>query len=447
MNKLPPKLPPLILGGRMVLTAGYITKLLREGVDVQKTDDAPRGAGKLVFRMKGGRAEWLFQFFYQSNRRQFMKLGNANGAGALSLAAAREALEPHRHVVLEGRNPKIEKEREEYERKLREREYSERGTVEQLFQEYVDDMKRRGKSSWEAVERALLTGRHAAVDELGADRKAVEVRPQDIKFLLRRVYERGTRSMATHLRAYLHGAFKYGITNELDYTRAGQDIVYGLQDNPVASVPVDKESKVVGERVLTKAEIKNVWNTMSEHSVSYPVHSAVKLILAMGGQRVGEVLQAKVSEFDLEKRVWNLPGKRTKNGRDHPLPLTDTAIEIIQAVCEGSESEYLFPKATNLNEPKPVTSVGRAVTRFCESSEADHWTPRDIRRTARTMLSDAGEPAYRIDIFLNHGTTVGVGEKHYDKAKRMKDKILTMQKWEFLLLKALGEGCGKVISI
>lgn len=430
-----------------MLTAGYVSRLLREGVDVQKADDAPRGSGKLVFRLKGGRAEWLFQFFYQSSKRQFMKLGNANGAGALSLAEARVALEPHRRILLDGKNPKIEKEREEYERKLREQEYAERGSVEQLFQEYVDDMKRRGKSSWEAVERALLTGRHAAVDELGADRKAVEIQSQEIKFLLRRVYERGAKSMATHLRAYLHGAFKYGITNELDYTRSAQDVVYGLQSNPVTSIPVDKESKAVGERVLSKDEIQAVWNTMSEHGVSYPIHSAVKLILAVGGQRVGEVLQAKVSEFDLEKRVWNLPGKRTKNGRDHPLPLTDTAISIIREVCEGNESEYLFPKATNLHEPKPVTSVGRAVTRFCESSEADHWTPRDIRRTARTMLSDAGEPAYRIDIFLNHGTTVGVGEKHYDKAKRMKDKKLTMQRWELLLVKVLDMKRGKVVSM
>jgi len=161
------------------------------------------------------------------------------------------------------------------------------------------------------------------------------------------------------------------------------------------------------------------------------------LILATGGQRVREVVEARIDEFDLEKLVWTIPGARTKNEREHSVPLTATAVDIINTTLHGNDSRFLFPNARDPERPMAFTAVGRAVTRFCERSGAEHWTPRDIRRTARTMLSDAEEPNYRLDVYLNHGTTVGVGEKHYDKSRRLADKSKTMEVWGNLLMKML----------
>jgi integrase len=60
--------------------------------------------------------------------------------------------------------------------------------------------------------------------------------------------------------------------------------------------------------------------------------------------RSGEALGARWSEFDLDQKVWTVPGKRMKGGRDHRVPLADRALEILEAKKHGSE-EYVFPGA------------------------------------------------------------------------------------------------------
>jgi integrase len=45
--------------------------------------------------------------------------------------------------------------------------------------------------------------------------------------------------------------------------------------------------------------------------------------------RTEEVVGAKWSEIDLKKRLWTVPGERMKSGREHRVPLSDRAVEIL----------------------------------------------------------------------------------------------------------------------
>jgi integrase len=58
--------------------------------------------------------------------------------------------------------------------------------------------------------------------------------------------------------------------------------------------------------------------------------------------RTGEVLGACHSEFDLANRLWTIPAARMKGGRQHIVPLSDRACEIVTAMlCFGGE--FVFP--------------------------------------------------------------------------------------------------------
>lgn len=60
------------------------------------------------------------------------------------------------------------------------------------------------------------------------------------------------------------------------------------------------------------------------------------------GARSGEVLGATWEEVDLEKAVWTIPAKRMKAGREHRVPLTQRALDILtetRKLC----SDWLFP--------------------------------------------------------------------------------------------------------
>lgn len=58
--------------------------------------------------------------------------------------------------------------------------------------------------------------------------------------------------------------------------------------------------------------------------------------------RSGEVRGAKWSEFDLEKAVWTIPGERMKAGKEHRVPLSESAIRLLKSQPHIVGSEFVF---------------------------------------------------------------------------------------------------------
>jgi len=63
----------------------------------------------------------------------------------------------------------------------------------------------------------------------------------------------------------------------------------------------------------------------------YPYGSMVQVLMLVG-QRPGEVRKSVRHEFDMSKQIWVLPGERTKNGREHHVPLSTMAVAILEGV-------------------------------------------------------------------------------------------------------------------
>ncbi|NTZ41784.1 integrase arm-type DNA-binding domain-containing protein [Altererythrobacter sp. SALINAS58] len=60
--------------------------------------------------------------------------------------------------------------------------------------------------------------------------------------------------------------------------------------------------------------------------------------------RSGEVIGAKWNEVDLDKAVWTVPAERMKAAKEHRVPLSPRAVEILESL-KPIESEWLFPGA------------------------------------------------------------------------------------------------------
>ena len=58
--------------------------------------------------------------------------------------------------------------------------------------------------------------------------------------------------------------------------------------------------------------------------------------------RSGEVLGAKWSEFDLEKRIWTIPATRMKAQKEHRVPLSDRAFEILKSIDVIETNDFVF---------------------------------------------------------------------------------------------------------
>lgn len=179
--------------------------------------------------------------------------------------------------------------------------------------------------------------------------------------------------------------------------------------------------KVIRERVLTAREIKLVW--MAWTWLGYPFGPLQKLLLVTG-QRRSEVAQMQWSELDIESSLWTIPGARTKNGREHEVPLSSLAMDIIEGLPrfgdddEGDDdSAFLF---TSTGGDKPVSGFSKSkkrtdelIIKVAEKADDDTlalvkdgglelWRLHDLRRTLRTELAKLGVSDTVGEKVLNH---------------------------------------------
>jgi integrase len=64
--------------------------------------------------------------------------------------------------------------------------------------------------------------------------------------------------------------------------------------------------------------------------------------LILTAARTGEIIGAKWPEIDLEKRVWTIPAARTKTRKEHRVPLSSRAMEILQKLPREDGNEFVF---------------------------------------------------------------------------------------------------------
>jgi integrase len=92
--------------------------------------------------------------------------------------------------------------------------------------------------------------------------------------------------------------------------------------------------------------------------------------LILTASRTGEVIGARWDEFDLEKKVWTVPGERMKAGKEHRVPLSDHAFAIIEGMKAErvNDHPFVFPGGASGEAPlehgdapaPPQNGAGRA---------------------------------------------------------------------------------------
>jgi integrase len=178
-----------------------------------------------------------------------------------------------------------------------------------------------------------------------------------------------------------------------------------LDHNPIDGMKGPAISKP-RQRVLTDDEIRVLWSSLDQ--VSVQCQRVIKLCLVTG-QRVGEVAGLTLDELDLKRRVWNIPGARTKNGHPHSVPLSGLAIDLINdASASVSRQE-----------------VSDTIWEHQDQFGIAHWTAHDLRRTALTKMAELGVAPIVLGHIANHRTTTKAGmtlsvyvHHAYEKEKR-----------------------------
>lgn len=345
-----------------------------------------------------------------------------------SLSEARIRCRKARDLVDQRKDPQEIKRLKDEAERTRKREESMKGSVGQLFEHYLDYLKT--KKSEESARQVARAYKRDILPVLGADTKAKDVTPKQIKLTLNRVAKRGALILANRTRSYLLAAFRHGIEYDNNPMNLDADVLFDIQHNPARDVPRVVKDEPVGNRDLSKSEIATFWHSLGEYQgMDVLTKLAFKLALATGGQRIIEVTQASWSEFDIDERLWVMPPARTKNRRYHIVPLSDLTLELLAdlRVITG-QYKHLFPMRGKENKPMRLDSMSKALSRYCERTGFEKFTPRDLRRTCKTRMGELGLSKEIRDRLHNHALT-DVSSKHYDRYDYLPEKTKAITAW------------------
>jgi integrase len=115
--------------------------------------------------------------------------------------------------------------------------------------------------------------------------------------------------------------------------------------------PRSKVKSVVHHPALPWAEMPAFMKEIAKHDdLSY---KAMQLTI-LTACRTSEVLGATWDELDLEKKVWKIPPHRMKAAKEHRVPLSNAAVDLINGLIRLKGNAHLFPGA---REGKPLSNM------------------------------------------------------------------------------------------
>ena len=181
-------------------------------------------------------------------------------------------------------------------------------------------------------------------------------------------------------------------------------------------------------KALPYADVPGAVKTIRESSAWLGTKLAFEF-LVLTACRSGEVRLAQWEEIDLEGAVWTIPGHRMKSSREHRIPLSDRAMNILtEAATLGDVRGLVFPSPTGKalfdnTISKLVRQNGiPAVPHGFRSSFRNWCAEANIdRQTAESALAHslggATETAYlRSDLFALRRAAMDGWAKHLDEA-------------------------------
>ncbi|MEG0280927.1 MAG: site-specific integrase [Morganella sp. (in: enterobacteria)] len=340
-----------------------------------------------------------FQYRYRFNgKARRMTLGEY---GVISLKDARNLAQDARRLLLEGKDPIIEKEMalSDYNAKL---------SVNDCIDEWLNSPQAQELVKLEFWKRALQ--RHVS-DHVGKmiveDMTVSHWHP-----VFKRMRDNGAATMSTEVLSKMRQIFSYCI-------RAGR-----LTTNPLTELRADDVGKKAksGKRYLSDKEIGLFWSAVEKTNMTTQSKLFIKLVLLTGCRGV-ELRLAQKHEFDLDNKVWSVPDQNSKTREGFSRGISDEAVALLKQAFElYPKFKQVFPPATMKEDRPMAASVLLSMARQVgEVMGVEDWSMHDLRRTAKTKMSELGVLPHVSEKVLGHklGGVLSV----YDQHEYIKEQI------------------------
>jgi hypothetical protein len=308
-------------------------------------------------------------------------------------------------------------------------------TLEKLFEVYVSHLKALQKPSARDAENVLHN--HVLAAEPGLRlRAAKDVDVNAWVRLIGKVVEAGKGRTAGKLRSYARSAYALAIAAKADPTIPTAFQAFGIEVNPVASIPSRPFAKFnrTRKRHLSREEL-GFFLVRLEALPPGAVRDALEVDLYSGGQRPTQLLRARGVDVTPSSGILTLldPKGARVHAREHPVILPGQALAIVHrrlAALKRFDAPLFSDDGETALDPatpsKWVTEISREMVTAREAREP--FQLRDLRRTAETMMAELGVNSDVRAHIQSHGLG-GVQKRHYDQHDYDRKRRRALSRW------------------
>jgi integrase len=233
---------------------------------------------------------------------------------------------------------------------------------------------------------------------------------------LRRVQERGANETGVRLRQYCAKVFKFARASGITRNNPADDLQDAMvtpKSGHFASIDVE--------------DLPSFLKKLSDSSVSVGMQtrSAIRLLM-LTLVRTSELIGATWDEIDLEKATWIIPAKRMKKERDHIVPLSRQAVDILKVLRKMTTGTLVFQ---GRNDRKKSISNSTILVGLYRMGYKGAMTGHGFRSLAMSTIKE--KLGYRhevVDRQLAHAPGNKV-DRAYDRAKFLDERRKMMQEY------------------
>lgn len=350
-----------------------------------------------------------FRYNYTINGRQETVTFGQYGVGGISLSEARQQLDEAKKMIASGKSPAREKARAKTRHK-------DALTFGDWAQEWL-----RGYEMADSTRDMRKACYERELKDLFGNKLLIEITHDDLRSLTDKIVARGAPATAVHTREVVMQIYRWA--NE-----RGQHV-----DNPADLVrPAAIAKFAPRERSLSPDEIGLMYEYLDKVSAGPQFKVACKLLL-LTMVRKGELTNAKWSEISFTNALWTIPKERMKRRNPHLVFLSRQALEIFIALKTfAGGSEWVLPSRYDADAPMSNATLNRVLELVYTLAQKDgknlaKFGPHDLRRTASTLLHEAGYNSDWIEKCLAHEQK-GV-RAVYNKAEYKEQRTALLQDW------------------
>lgn len=308
-----------------------------------------------------GTPSWSLRYQTREGKRRLMRLADYEPVDAAELAALEADAAEHRKAIKAGRDPLAERQAEQSPSKP---DNGAGDTFRDAALAFIEESRAGWKNDKHVTqwENTLAT---YAYPMIGA-KLTHEITLEDVKGVLQQPYERagyvgtlwsGARETASRLRSRIETVINATKAAALaDNSNPARQALWTNHHNPADRTAL-KYAGLNGKQVRSHYRAMD-WKAVPAFAAelaSKPDYSARALLLTiLCATRTSETLCATWSEFDLDGATWTIPAERMKAGKEHRIPLSARAVQLLRETPSMEGNPYVFP---GMRAQRPLSNM------------------------------------------------------------------------------------------